>query len=129
MNSRTHKIYEDLLDDVSVLSTSDVDTSDSSPEWTDTDYYDLLIMIPYNLNTQHSYQETISKCEDVGFILSTVKHIDDYSQVFAFCSNTEKTMPDPLEYPYVRSLMHRPDVYRSLSSIHSPISDKCSNSL
>ena len=48
MNSRTHKIYEDLLDDVSAISTPGVDTSvsDSSPEWTDTDYYDLLIMIP-----------------------------------------------------------------------------------
>ena len=102
MNSRTHKIYEDLLDDVSALSTPGVDTSDSSPEWTDTDYYDLLIMIPYNLKTQHSYQDTINKCEDVEFILSTIKHIDDYSQVFAFCSNTEKTMPDSLEYPYVR---------------------------
>lgn len=103
MNSiKILKIYEDLLDDVSALSTPDVDTSDSSPEWTDTDYYDLLIMIPYNLNTQHSYQDTISKCEDVEFILSTTKHIDDYSQVFAFCSKAEKTIPDPLEYPYVR---------------------------
>ena len=46
MNSRTHKIYEDLLDDVSALSTPGGDPSDSSPEWTDTDYYDLLIMIP-----------------------------------------------------------------------------------
>ena len=102
MNSRIHKIYEDLLDDVSALSTPGVDTDDSSPEWTDTDYYDLLIMIPYNLNTQHSYRDTISKCEDVEFILSTAKHIDDYSQVFAFCSKSEKTIPDPLEYLYVR---------------------------
>lgn len=102
MNSRIHKIYEDLLDDVSALSTPGVDTDDSSTEWTDTDYYDLLIMIPYNMNTQHSYRDTISKCEDVEFILSTAKHIDDYSQVFAFCSKSEKTILDPLEYPYVR---------------------------
>ena len=93
MNSRTHKIYEDLLDDVNAISTPGVDTSDSSPEWTDTDYYDLLIMIPYNLNTQHSYQETISKCEDVEFILSTTKRIDDYSQVFAFCPIQRKLCP------------------------------------
>ena len=102
MNSKILKIYEDLLDDVSALSTPGVDTGVSSPEWKDTDYYDLLIMIPYNRNTQHSYRDTISKCEDVEFILSTDKHIDDYSQVFAFCSKSEETIPDPLEYPYVR---------------------------
>ena len=102
MNSKILKIYEDLLDDVSALSTPGVDTGVSSPEWKDTDYYDLLIMIPYNRNTQHSYRDTISKCEDVQFILSQTKHIDDFSQVFAFCSKSEETIPDPLEYPYVR---------------------------
>lgn len=97
-------LFEDLLDDFDAQQSNAASAVvDTTEDWTSTDYYDMLIMIPWNSDKQHSISEVNQKCQLVEYILTQEKHITDYSRIVQFANKNENTC-SVLEEPFVRPI-------------------------